>query len=297
MSRIGHRIISSLLLALLTTSCSVNILSPFADEETDQALFIEAQIQINRGNYSGAVDLFTQMSSDFLEKDYVVPYHASAYAGVCNLDFLNFQTLIDDLGSSRLFEALMSTYTGGTTTEKEARIAACDQAITILEAAGATEADRDDDNNLLISFVLFVKMGTTLSRHADDDSALTNDNDGVLDTNWDACADGDPTADTNVFPEDDVRQFGAALIKAVNSLSAVSSVTVGAGSITLINTLCTSIAGAVPGADDLCTKTDPADFTANEIAGIRTLVNEGTDIGLGSCAAGTPNITNCPCPP
>jgi hypothetical protein len=289
---------------LITTSCSVNILDPFAKKDTDQALLDEAKSEINKGSYTSAIDLFDQMSDDFKEKARVVPYHASAYAGRCGLNFLDFQEIFENLGSDTLFTVLMSNFSGGTVANKESDIADCDQAIAIVEAAGATATARDDDLNLLISFIALVKIGKTLARYADDAAGDSEDNDGTVDTNWDACTDGDPDADpdpegdTQFFPEADVREYGAALIKMLNSLSEVSSVTVGSDSLTQITALCTTLAGISATFADLCTKTDPADFTADEVRGLRSLVYEGVDLGLGNCAIGPPNglSDGCVCP-
>ena len=298
------RMTLSILIGCASLSCSVNILDPFAKKDTDLALFEEAKIEMNKGSYSSAIDLFDQMSSDFLSEDRVVPYYASAYAGRCGLDFLDFLDALENLGSSTLFAMLMSNYSGGTVAEKESDIADCEQAITIIEGAGSIAAARDDDLNLLLSFIALVKIGKILARFADDAAGDTEDNDGTVDSNWDACTDGDPAADpdpendTQFFPESDVREYGAALIKMLNSLSAVSSVTVGADSLTTITSVCTTLTGISATFGDICNKTDPTAFTADEVRGLRSLVYEGVDLGLGNCAIGPPNGLGdgCVCP-
>lgn len=298
------KIALSVFMMLAISSCSVNILDPFAKKDTDQALLDEAKIELNKGSYSSAIELFDEMSSDFRQKNRVVPYYASAYAGRCGLNFLDFLEIFENLGSNTLFTVLMSNFTGGTVAQKESDIADCDQAITIVETAGATAAARDEDLNLLLAFIALVKIGKTLARYADDAAGDSDDNDGTVDTNWDACADGDPAADpdpegdTQFFPEADVREYGAALFKMLNSLSAVSSVSVGSDSLTTISTLCTTLTGIDADFADLCTRTNPDDFTADEVRGLRSLVYEGVDIGLGSCAIGPPNglSDGCVCP-
>lgn len=277
-----------IVVALASTSCSVNILDPFAKDDTDFALFEEAKIELNKGSYSSAIELFGQMSSKFLSEDDVVAYHASAYAGRCGLDFLNFLNVIQDISSSRLFLILMSAFTGGDTDTKDSQILDCDSAISIIEAKWPTVSDRDDDGNLLHSFVLFAKIGKTFARWADEDA--TEGNDGALDSDFDAC-------DTADMADEDTREWGAAMMKMLSSLAAVSSVSVGSDSITAINDICTTLASAVPATADLCNKTDPDDFTADEVKGLRTLMHEGNDVGLGSCTNSPPTIANgCVCP-
>ncbi|MEO0335316.1 MAG: hypothetical protein AAF202_02925, partial [Pseudomonadota bacterium] len=55
------QLIFSALIVFSTASCSVNILDPFAKKDTDQALLDEAKIEINKGSYSDAIDLFDEM--------------------------------------------------------------------------------------------------------------------------------------------------------------------------------------------------------------------------------------------
>jgi len=268
------------------------VLGPFADEDTDQALFEEAKIELSKANYTAAVTLFSQMSSKFLAESDIVNYHASAYAGRCGLDFLNFLLALENLGTTTLFQMLMTSYTGDDQTAKESRIADCDQATTIVEAAGLTAGDRDDDGNLLLAFVLFAKIGNTFARFADDDNGGggAEESDGAVDTGWSACVD-----DTDNFPEADVRQYGVALMKTLNALAALSSSTVGSGVLTDLDAICTTLAGAPFNAPDLCNRTDPADFTADEVRALRTLAHEGTSLGLGSCTASPDDLTNCVC--
>lgn len=269
------------LVVFTTTSCSVNILQEFGDPETDRAKFYDAEDAINEGAYDTAITLITSMTASFQARADVIELHASAYAGRCGLDFLTFaNTTLANMGTARLLLYLMQNRNGATTTMQ----ADCQQAISLIESIGATAATRTDDQNLLLAVVSLFQVGTIVNIYGD-----TND-DGTAD--WNSAAPND-SCESAAISDSDVGQVGASLVRAINSISALSSQTVGGEQLADINSVCTSLASPPISDTDICTKTDPTTFDGTELRAFRTLLRENSSIGTGSCAG---DVSTCLCP-
>lgn len=262
-------------LLLFQISCSVNILEEFGDPDTDMAKYHEAQALISKGSFDSAISVIESMSTAFQTRGSVRSLYASAYAGRCGLDFLGFIDTLGGMGTNRLFQFLMAGRNGATLAQQ----ADCAQAIDIIESIGANASDRTDDDNIFMAMVSFFQIGNILNIYAD-----AND-DGTAD--W---ADGCNNAS---FAEADVRAFGAALMTALNSISAISNAPIGGDQTSEIDAVCAAIANPPISETDICTKTDPAAFDATELRILRTLAVENTDVGVGSCVG---DITTCLCP-
>lgn len=261
-------------LAVVFLGCSVNIFENFGDKTTDAALLESAKSLIDSGNYSGALQEFAAMSSEYRSQRSVVPYYASAYAGRCGLNALDLISDIDDLGSTRIFPFLMDEYPSGTQAEETD----CASAEELMETIDLTATNRTDDENLLMAMIGLSKMGVVLSQFADTDA------NGAVDAGFDPCT-------TASLPDADVRQFGSSLSRALGSLSALSSTSFGGSSTTDLDSVCSALATYAP-SYDFCSVTDPAAFTANQIKGIRSVINENSVVGLGTC---TGSIATCVC--
>ena len=260
--------------------CSTNILESFADTQSDEALLFKAKMKINDGDYDLALTYFTSMSATFLTRRDVVAVRASAYAGKCGLNFLQLVDNITNLGSTRLFVMLMTAYTSGTTAKRDA----CISAESYMQTISSSYTGRSSDENLFLSLVDLSKMGVVFNRLAD------SDNNGTVDAGFDACDGGD-------FPDADVREIGTAINLMRTSLSGVSGTTIGSFA-SSINDICANWPAGVA-AYNFCVdgSSNPiftgATFTANQLKGIRSLVNESSIVGLGSC---TGDIVACACP-
>lgn len=273
-----------LILAATTLSCSdVNLFEEFGDKTSDDAKYFEARRLTDKGQYSAAITQYQGMSAAYLAKREVAADYASAYAGNCGLDFLNLISALEGLASSRLFPIFMQAFTGATT----AHIESCISAQEIIENISASASSRTLDENLLMTFIQFAKMGRIFSITADLDS------NAVVDAAYDAC-------DNTDFPENEVREVGSSLVHIIASLTAVGSESnIADGALTDISTLLNSISEVYDFCDDTpdgsgnCTNTDPSSFDANQIRAIRTFVNENDAIGLGSCNG---DFTACLCP-
>lgn len=272
-----RKIIAALSLLILT-SCSVNILTEFSDTTANDALFFDAKQMINAKNYTGAVAKFNAMSADYLAKRDVRSLRASAYLGLCSpIDFLDLVDAIGSIGGSRIMEWLMDTFQGGT----PARQTSCVQAEAVMKSISALGVNRTADENLLMVFISFAKMGAIISRYGD--SVIR---DGAVDAGFNPCS-------AVAIPSADAKEIATGFNIAMDSLENVGSSTVGAGTLASVTTACAQLpAGMLP----LCS--DPpqvltTDIDATEERGIRTLINESQDIGLGTC---TGDAATCACP-
>ena len=263
---------------LLLTSCSVNILEEFSDTTTNEALFYDAKQLINSGDYTGALDKFSDMSADYLEKREVKVLYASAYLGLCSpMNFLDLVEALGNIGATRVMVWLLSNFQGGNV----GRQTACVQAETLIKSIGSLGSVRTSDENLLMAFISFAKMGAIISRYGDSGTP-----DGTVDVGFDPCDVGD-------LPSADAKEFATGFNIAMDALENIGSSTIGAGALGPVTTVC---AGLPVGYLPLCS--DPpqvvtTDIDANEEKGIRTIINESQDVGLGVC---TGNAAACACP-
>lgn len=272
-----------LVLILLSVVTGCNVLEDFGNQNTDEARFVEAKKMINQGLYSEAILQFQAMSESFLSKPEVKSRYASAYAGRCGLDFISFVTSLKDMGSNRLFQFLMKGFPGATIE----KIEDCVQAQDLLLEISEFGSSRSIDENFLMTFVSFVKVGSVLATYAD------ADHNGSPDAGFNSC-------DNTDLPEDFVRQIGSSIIHTYSSLMAIGDQDdVADGALNQIKALLNTVDASydlcndTPDGSGDCTNTDPADFNAADLRAIRTFVGESNAIGIGSC---TGDFAACACP-
>src|SRR5690348_360263 len=105
-----RRSLSVLICVLFVTSnlsCSVNILKTFANTQTNEALYEDAQALINAGDYNGALADIALMTDAYPAMPKVLELKASAYGGLCELNFLDFANKLSQIGSTLLFPFLL----------------------------------------------------------------------------------------------------------------------------------------------------------------------------------------------
>lgn len=261
-------------------SCSVNILETFADPTTNEALLYDAKMLINEGDYSTALTKFAGMSSDFLALRDVRVLHASAYAGVCGLDFLNMLDGLSNMGTDKVFFFLMKAFTGGTTAKRDACISAEGE----LQAIAKYATSRTADENLLMAMIGLTKIGVILSMNAD------LDNNDVVDPAFDPCASG-----AGGISATDAQHVATGLNIVLDSLQNIGSSTVGSSALTSASNACSQLPmGVLCGTPARVVLGDLA-LPADEKAA-RTLIYEGTYLGLDAlaCGGGDPSTCNCP---
>lgn len=272
-----------LLLALLVVSaasCSVNILEEFADKESNEALLVEAKIQINKRQWQAAINLFNDMTPAFLAQRDVVVLHASAYGGLCGIDFLSLTDAISNMGTSNLLEVLLAEMKGA----GAAAYNACNTAEDLLLSNLPASAARTEDENLLVALISLGKMGSILA----EDATLDSDDDGVVETTWGGCS-----ATSESLTVARLQEFAFSTVKAIDAISNQS---------TIGGVFPSGICSLAPPFDTVCAADDPSDFDATLQPLFRGLIREDSDnLGLNRnsdtpCVGGSPfNSVNCVC--
>lgn len=274
--RLFARGLLSLLLILGNLSCSVNILENFADKNTNAALFYDAQELINEGDYQAAITKIELMTEDYQARREIKNLKASAYGGLCGINFLSFVQALGSM-SGNLFPFLMATYRTGTLNQADA----CTEAENLIESHGVV-ANRTIDESVFMMVVGFSKVGNILGHYVD-----TND-DGTPDAGYNVCANAVATDISTAY----AREIGSGITLALEALTAIASqVNLGSGSATSMQGVCGDLSGA---GLDFCSVTDPAAFSATEIRGIRSMLKEDSAVGLGANCTG--DISACFCP-
>jgi hypothetical protein len=266
--------------AIFFGGCSVNILSNFANKDTNEAHFVTATQKINAGDYVGALEEIAKMDAKFLATDRAKLLQAEAYGGLCGLDFLDFALSFKEMGSTRLFPFLLASFKTGTT----ANVDNCIEAEGYMTSIG-TASERTKNQNTFMTMLELAKIGNILAHYAD-----TN-NDGTVNASYNPCTVGGGTRAAGPLDDSDVKEIGSAMGNAILSLTAAGGGSgTGADAIADISALCTSLGGAA----NFCSVTTASSVTATQVLGIRTLLKESSSVGLGSNCTG--DITACHCP-
>lgn len=264
----------SLSALLMLVSCSQNALLESAKRDTDAALLFEAKKKMNSSLWTDAITMIGRMSAAGQADRATKVTLASAYAGRCGLDLIRLADQISTSAGTNFFSILGSSMRAATGTS----VTDCIAAETTLLAISSDPAALTADENLMLSFVGFSKIGAILATYAD------LNNDGSADVGFDACDRGD-------IPEAMVRQFGTGITLAVASLNASGS-SIASSLGTAVTTACTTLTGVNP-AYNFCSITDPASFTSNQIKALSGLIHSSDNPGVGTCAG---TLATCVCP-
>src|SRR5262249_42318935 len=97
---------------LVNASCSVNILSTFADKKTNPALYEQAMLLINSGDYTGALAKIALITPPFRTDRKVLTLEASAYAGRGGLNFIDLVQALQNVSppATTLFTVLLQSF-------------------------------------------------------------------------------------------------------------------------------------------------------------------------------------------
>jgi len=263
---------------------SCNIWEHLADKETDEALLFEAKILMNKSQWTEAIALFGKMSTEFLALDDVIVQHASAYSGRCSLDFLSLVDSLTNIGVGRIFPLVLAEAPG----VAQSNIDDCETAELLIKSIDPLASNRTLDENVFMAMNGMIKLGVVMSAFGD-----TDDN-GTVDPGFDPCNSVGPPP---IITDANIDLFITGLANALESLTEVAaSSTIGGGALADINGVCPLLDVAFGAPNNPCNATDAGSITATMRRAARTLINEGTDVGLSTCAAGTPDVPNCICP-
>jgi hypothetical protein len=258
-------------LSLSVLSCT-NILSSVANKNTDEAIVFDAQQDMNSLSYTAAITKLLSLSASYQTRRDVQGLLAAAYAGRCGLNLLTFAQSIASLGATTPMVDFLSQMS----VSSAAKEVDCETAETILTTLGSTPATRTADENVLLAFIDFAKIGSILSQYAD------VNHDGAPDPAFDPC-------NVALLPDAEARQIATGLTIAIGSLQGLS---IASGITASVTGYCTSLKN-LPGMIDPCSKTTTAAFTVSEIKAINGLVKTNF-FGVGSCADAT--LATCVCP-
>ena len=265
---------AGLILFLILSGCSNNILSELADKNSDDALLFDARESVNAQDYQTAITIITtQMSAGAQQKTEAREVLSSAYAGKCGLNFINYTDGLAQATSGSAFSLVSSPFVGTAVDP-----ASCLISLQTLDLIGTT-ATRTTHQNAFAAVVGMVLMGSATRLYTDDNPA---DGDGVEDAPDVSCSLTDPQIDNVIL--------GYAYLS--QNFSALSSSTIGGSSSSTISDsidVCSQFAGAT------CTNTDPAQITTQMRDTIKDLMNT-TDYGIGSKPGSSPVLIQAACP-
>lgn len=263
-------------LVMALSGCSGNLLEDFANKNSDQALLYQTKININARDWDSAIVSFGKMSTGFQAQRENQVLLASAYSGRCGLDFLQLVQPLGNLGTTLLLRFLMQTYPGGTAP----RLSDCVTSEGLLNGVAALPANRSLNENLLVVFNGFAKIGVALSKNAD------LNQDGIPDAGFNACS-------TTSMSDSDAAEVAVSLANILNSLNAISaSSNIASGQLSSVSGLCSQVATLQP-SYNFCTLTQASSITANQLKGVRSIIQENQYLGIGSC---NNQLVNCLCP-
>lgn len=265
---------------VLQLSCSVNILEGFNDKKADSYILTEIDKSINRQQYSDALALFQTLSSDAKEDRDNKVVLATIYFGLCGVEkFLKFVNDLGQSGGATLFITLMRTFKGADDTS----VANCINAENAIKSIDTDATKRTTKENILMAFISMAKIGNILHNKLDTDD---DDNaDGV-----DVCNTSTPLDTASA------KEVATGVGNMLISIAAAPGSSVGSGQASAITTVC-SIIDSTPGLGstyNFCALTDTANVTATHEKGIRSIIKENTNLGLGVSCTG--DLTTCNCP-
>lgn len=262
-----------LLLISFQLSCTSNVLREFANKDEDDAILYDVYQHQAKQEYSEALTDFNSLSSTTQAKRENQFLLATIYLGICGLDFLSLTSEFDNIGTTNFLQFLMETFNGATATQ----LANCKSAETTIINIDLDAENRTVDENVLMVYTSFAKIGSSLTFYAD-----TDDN-NTVDGSFAACT-------TGSLADLEAGHIATGLRNFIDSMGEVASeIGVGDGSLTDLNAVCS----ALPASTNFCTVTDPSALTADQQRGIRTVIRESADIGIAEC---TGDVSACLCP-
>lgn len=242
---------------LLCTSvgCSRNFLSETAQRDTPAAILFEARKLLNDRRYTEAITALESLGAADLATRNVAAVRASAYAGRCGLEFIELVDALEDVDDSNsLMEILLNAMSSS------GDYADCRTAEDIVESIGAA-SERTTDENLLLTFISFAKIGAILAVDADDDD------DGIANAGYNACASAGGLDDTQAG------EIGTGIALAATSLEGISGIA------DSVSEELTAACASLPG---ICSTTDPSAFSALQLNAIRSAAHNSGSLGLGT---------------
>ena len=266
-----------MLFSFLINSCGPNALNGLGSQTSDE-YYIEAATKANNNQlYDEALDiLLNKLSPTARAAVPAVELLASAYAGKCGFNFINYVEALADSSSGTAFGVVMAPFVGVTISPSFCLLSL--QTMDTLGAPGARTANQ----NTFSAITGLVLMGASLRAYADNDPANGN---GIMDA-------ADKICNAGLVTDNQMNEIIVGYGYFVTNLAYVSASLLGSSSFDSLNdsvTLCNSL----PGAD--CDVTDPANVSAGTRTAIRALLNT-VEYGIGDAVtAGDPIAVGAAC--
>jgi hypothetical protein len=258
--------------------CSVNILEAFSDETDADYILVEVKKSINKQDFAAALSQYQTLPASAQAQRENKLLLATIHLGLCGLS--NFLQFIEDLGANAnpLLKMFMATFGGATV----ANYSSCIDAENAIKSISDSAGDRSVEENLIMAFIGMAKMGSILANKFDVNA------DGATDGGLDACDNTSPLP--SALAKEVATGFGNMML----SLAATAGATaVGADQFAAFNAACTALNTLGPSLN-FCGVYDTANVTASMEKGVRSMIKESQDVGLGVSCTG--NLSSCNCP-
>ncbi|MEN0058293.1 MAG: hypothetical protein AAGB31_05625 [Bdellovibrio sp.] len=166
----------------VTSSCdSNNVLTEYAQTDTDEALYLDARNYIDDFEWDKAIDILTtQLSAEYRAQTEVQETLMYAYGGKCGISLFDLIGNLKNVTSTKMFEFSLQIFAG-----KVVNTASCDNAFNTLMGLGSSSVNRTADQNLFAAILGLTKMSTHLHAKFDTDNGGMGN--GVVDVGWNSC--------------------------------------------------------------------------------------------------------------
>jgi len=264
---------------IVLTSCEENQLTSLDSEDTDRSNWFQFIQHLNKKEFQEAIDLLVDIPDEIkLARENLIS-HSSAYAGLCGLDLISLINEADGLGGRTPIQFLMQTF-GDPTPDK---LAACQTAIDIIEDNVSEQAgQRNADENIAMMAYLMSGIGLFLN------SRFDLNNDGTVDGAADSCS-------VTQLTDNQAARMGASLTKMFLASQFIFDVEFLSEMQAEIKAGCNEFDSIAAPLLNFCDEIDPTNYDANQIRGVRSILQEGVMFGMGSCASSPNDLVNCIC--
>ncbi|MCC2678706.1 MAG: hypothetical protein K0R29_1282 [Pseudobdellovibrio sp.] len=253
--------------------CSINLFREMADKNTDEALLYDAQKAVNNRDYDTAIDIINnQLGGSARVTTEAREILASAYAGKCGLNFLEFVDGLANATAGTAFQLASSPFVGTAVDS-----AYCLQSLQTIDLIG-TNAERTVDQNAFAAVVGMVLMGSATRLYTDNTPV---DGDGTPDAPDISCSLTDNQVDLVVLGYGYMSSNFSALGSQLGDSSG--------------DTFSDSIAACESVAGSACQITDQSDITPQIRDTMRDLLNT-QQYGVGSFDASSNLLIPAACP-
>lgn len=271
-------IFTIVILSIFISSCGPNALTGLGSQTSDEYYFEEATKANNNQDFDYAIDVLTNKLSATGQASVVgKELLASAYAGKCGFNFVEYVTALADSSSTAVFDVMMQPFVQVPTAPEYCLLAL--QTIDTLGAPGVRTANQ----NTFSAITGLVLMGASIRAYADKDGT-DNNGSGEMDSI-------DMICDDTLVTDDQMNDIIVGYGYFVTNLAYVSASMLGSSSFDSLNDsveVCNDLGGD-------CTVTDKDTVSADTRAAIRNLLNT-TTYGIGDKPGATPGDLLLACP-